>query len=221
MRLGAIAESPLEWWALRAGRVPTPLIDTQLAFAMARTVMVAVRVGAFEALAAGPATSDEVARRCGTAAVPTRRLVHALVGLGYLAPDGRTDRVALTRSSRRWLTAASPASVADKVLFAFDEWRLVEGYEAYVRHGVVEGMHGERAAARGPADAVAASVSGSIAGSAGAAETAAETGADAGADTAAWGRYQRGLRAVAGVSSAEVARRTPVPRGARRLLDLG
>jgi SAM-dependent methyltransferase len=210
VRLGAIAESPLEWWALRAGRVPTPLIDTQLAFAMARTVMVAVRVGAFEALAAGSATSDEVARRCGTAPIPTRRLVHALVGLGYLVPDGRTDRVALTRSSRRWLTAGSPASVADKVLFAFDEWRLVEGYEAYVRDGVVEGMHGEGAAARSPAGA-AASAPGA----------GAYASADPDSDAEAWGRYQRGLRAVAGVSAAEVARRTPVPRGARRLLDLG
>ena len=48
LRLGAIPETPLEWLALRTGRVPTPVIDTHLAFALARTVMVAVRVGVFE-----------------------------------------------------------------------------------------------------------------------------------------------------------------------------
>jgi SAM-dependent methyltransferase len=35
----------------------------------------------------------------------------------------------------------------------------------------------------------------------------------------AWGVYQRGMRSVAGLSSAEVARR--VPEGARQMLDLG
>jgi SAM-dependent methyltransferase len=33
--------------------------------------------------------------------------------------------------------------------------------------------------------------------------------------------YHRGMRALAGVAGAEVARRMPVPRGARRMLDIG
>jgi SAM-dependent methyltransferase len=33
--------------------------------------------------------------------------------------------------------------------------------------------------------------------------------------------YHRGMRALAGLSAAEVARRTPLPAGARRMLDLG
>jgi SAM-dependent methyltransferase len=37
----------------------------------------------------------------------------------------------------------------------------------------------------------------------------------------AWGRYQRAMRALAVLSAPEVARRTPVPRGASALLDLG
>jgi SAM-dependent methyltransferase len=36
-----------------------------------------------------------------------------------------------------------------------------------------------------------------------------------------WGNYQRAMRAVARVTAPEVARRTPVPKRARRLLDLG
>ena len=37
----------------------------------------------------------------------------------------------------------------------------------------------------------------------------------------AWGVSQRGMRSVAGLSSAEVARRVPVPEGARQMLDIG
>jgi 2-polyprenyl-3-methyl-5-hydroxy-6-metoxy-1,4-benzoquinol methylase len=36
-----------------------------------------------------------------------------------------------------------------------------------------------------------------------------------------WGSYQRGMRATAAPWAAEVARRTPVPKGARDLLDVG
>ncbi|MFN2322117.1 MAG: class I SAM-dependent methyltransferase [Trueperaceae bacterium] len=213
MRLGAIPETPLEWLGLRLGRVPTPLIDTHLAFAFARTVMVAARVGVFEALAEGPASPEEVARRCGTAPVPTRRLVMALVGVGYLIPAG-AEQVALGRHVRRWLTRDSATSVLDKVAFAFDEWRLVEGYEDYVRRGVAVGMHGVAAAA-GRGAGAGAPLS--------AADAPSSDGgvADAVAANDAWGRYQRGLRAVAVVSADEVARRTPVPTGARRLIDLG
>jgi SAM-dependent methyltransferase len=36
-----------------------------------------------------------------------------------------------------------------------------------------------------------------------------------------WRLYQRGMRSVAGLSAAEVARRVPVPKGARQMLDIG
>ena len=36
-----------------------------------------------------------------------------------------------------------------------------------------------------------------------------------------WGRYQRSMRALASSSAREVARRTPVPSGARDMLDIG
>src|SRR5262245_24608466 len=52
LKLGARSENPLEWLALVAGLVPTPLFDTMLAQLLARTVMVGTRLGVFEALAA-------------------------------------------------------------------------------------------------------------------------------------------------------------------------
>jgi len=223
MRLGAVPETPLEWLALRVGRIPTPLVDTHLAFAFARTLMVAVRVGVFEALADGERSARDVAARCATAEGPTARLLHALVGMGYLRP-GRADRIALTRSSRRWLTRASPDEVLDKVLFGFDEWRFVEGYEAYVRDGRSIDMHASLGdeppdPPAGPPRPPAAATA--LAEPPDGAAAATAVGIPAPPATTAWVRYQRGLRAIAGVSAAEVARRTPVPRGARRMLDIG
>ena len=206
MRLGAVAETPLEWLALRLGLVPTPLVDTQLAFVLARTVMAAVRLGVFEAVAAGSVRAAEVARHCGTAAAPTERLLHALVGVGYLRPGREPGTVALSPQARRWLWRGSPSEVADKVLFAYDEWRFVGGYEAYLRSGRSVDLHRALGAGgevpRDVREAVAGAVRDEPEGS-------------------GWVRYQRGLHAVARVSSAEVGRRTPVPRGASRMVDLG
>ena len=198
MRLGVVPETPLEWLALRLGRVPTPLADTQLAVAWARTLLVATRMGVFEALADESADAETVAIRCGCMAAPTRRLLDALTGMGTLVP-ARSGRYALGRGARRWLVRGSPDEVIDKVLFAFDEWRFVEHYQRYLEHGAPLGMHALLASGRslddGPVRAVA--------------------------DEHAYARYQRGLHALAGVSTREVARVTPVPRGATRLLDLG
>jgi SAM-dependent methyltransferase len=36
-----------------------------------------------------------------------------------------------------------------------------------------------------------------------------------------WGLYQRAMRAIAGLSAGEIARRVPVPQGARAMLDIG
>lgn len=36
-----------------------------------------------------------------------------------------------------------------------------------------------------------------------------------------WGQYQRGMRSLASISGARVARYTPVPPGARKMLDIG
>lgn len=196
MRIGARAQTPLEWLALALGWLPTPLIETHLAIAHARGLMVATRLGLFEALAAGEADARTLAMRCGTDPEATERLVYALVGAGTLRPGRSPEGVALTRASRRYLTRNSPHQVIDKVLFTYQEWRVIEGYDAYLEHGSVVDLH---ALLDRPADRI-----------------------DVGApDPQAWRGYQLGLRAVAGVSAREVAWRTPVPRGAVRMLDIG
>jgi SAM-dependent methyltransferase len=182
MRIGTIAESFAERVTLATGILPTPLVDTLLALLLARTVMVATRVGVFDALADRALDADAVAARCGTHPEATVKLLDALVGARYLRASG--GRYALSRSARKWLVGTSPFSLRDSTLFTFVEWALLERYDDYLRSGQPVQVHEELS----PAE---------------------------------WGAYQRGFRSRASLSAPEIAWRTPVPRGARHLLDLG
>ena len=139
MRFGAVPENPVEWVIARLNVAPQPLIDTQMAYTLARLVMVGTKVGAFDALADGRATAAEVADRCATSLVGTEKLLFALAGAGYLsATDGGYE---LTPLSRKWLVADSPHSIADKMLLQFLEWEWIEGAEDYVRTGKPLELH--------------------------------------------------------------------------------
>lgn len=182
MRIGVVPETLWERIALWLGRVPTPLAETHVAFLHARAVMAAVEVGAFEALAAGPAPAEAVAAACGTEPGATRKLLDALVAARYLRAGG--GGYALSPTARRWLLAASPHALTEKMAFQTDEWGFVEELTPFLRTGAPLRLH-DRLSPEG------------------------------------WGRYQGGMRDLARLSAPEVARRVPVPRGARVLLDLG
>lgn len=133
MRIGPVAENPVEWVIGRLNVAPRPLLETQMAYTLARLIMVGTKLGVFEALAAGPATARAVAERCETNDTGTEKLLFALAGAGYVrAEDGR---YALTPVSRKWLLRDSPHSVADKLLLQFIEWDWVARSEDYVRTG--------------------------------------------------------------------------------------
>ncbi|HXI27978.1 MAG TPA: class I SAM-dependent methyltransferase [Vicinamibacterales bacterium] len=133
MKLTVAAENPLERAALALGIPPVALMDTHLSFLRARAIMVATRLGVFDALASAPATADAVAARCSTSPRATAKLLNALVGSGYLR--FAADSYRLAPIARKWLTRDSPHSIRDKVLFEFVEWSIVERVEEYVRDG--------------------------------------------------------------------------------------
>ena len=99
MRVGVIPETTLERVGLAFGLAPFPLAEGLFGFLLARTVMVGVRLGLFEALAAGPLSPGEVASRCHTDPLATERLLHALAGCRYLSPR-KDGRYALTAAAR-------------------------------------------------------------------------------------------------------------------------
>jgi SAM-dependent methyltransferase len=141
VRIGPIPDNLVERLVLRAGAAPLPLLETQIAYTLARVIMAGVRLGVFDALADGPGTAEEVAQRCGTDPAATGKLLFALAGAGYLnAVDGGYE---LAPVARKWLLKGSDPSLADKLELQFLEWDWMGASEEYVRTGQPLEVHSE------------------------------------------------------------------------------
>lgn len=140
MRFGVIADNPVERIGLASGLVPTPMLEPY-GIGFGRALMVATKVGVFDALADGPRAATAVAERCGLDARAAEKLLNLLVGMRYLgrSADGT---YALKRVARKWLLSDSESSIRDMVLMKFLEWEWVEGLEAFVRDGKPLDVHG-------------------------------------------------------------------------------
>jgi len=141
MHIGVISDSWLESFALKANMVADPLLKTQMAFIMARSIMVAVEIGIFESLVETERTAEEIARTCKAQPRPTRSLLHAMVSCEYLHFSPKTELFSLTPSARKWLTRSSPHSFCDKMLLQNLEWEFMNGLSLYVKEGKSVDLH--------------------------------------------------------------------------------
>jgi SAM-dependent methyltransferase len=139
MRLGIIGENLIERIIARTNVAPAPLVETQIAFSMARSIMAGVKLGIYDAIGVGARTVAEVAAACKTDREATTKLLNTLVGCRYLRH--RDGRYALTPKARKWMLRDSPHSIADKLLFQYDEWDIVAKYEGYVTTGQPLDVH--------------------------------------------------------------------------------
>jgi SAM-dependent methyltransferase len=144
MRLKVAGENARESLAIALNLAPVTIVDTHMAFMRARAIMVATRLGIFDALAPRPLDADAVARACNTVSGATRHLLNALTGAGYL--HFANQLFSLRPIARKWLLADSPTSIRDKVLFEVFEWTIVEKLERFVTTGQAFDIHGEAAA---------------------------------------------------------------------------
>lgn len=183
MKIGPIAETLRERVALLLGFGPRPLLETHSTLLLAQTLMVATKVGLFEALASSALTPAQIAARCGTEEGATAKLLFVLEATSYVKTAGR-ESYKLTGDARKWLLPAGEQSLHDSLLFRFVEWSWIGGLEGFVRSGQPLDIH-------------------------------------AGMSAPEWDLYQRGMRSLAAGLVREVAWRTPVPKGARRMLDVG
>jgi SAM-dependent methyltransferase len=183
MRIGPVGESLLERVAILLRLGPRPLLETHGTLLLAQSIMVATRLGVFEALAASPLTSAELASRCNTDERATATLLGVLEATGYLRSVGG-GRYNLTTDARTWLVRDSTHSLHDNVMFRFVEWEWIGRLDSFVRTGTPLDIHAEMSPEQ-------------------------------------WDLYQRGMRSLAGALAREVVLRTPVPKGARKMLDIG
>lgn len=140
MRLGIIGEGLIERIIARTNLAPVPLLETQVAFSMARSIMAGVKLGIYDAIGTGAMTAAAVATACKTDREATTKLMNTLVGCRYLRHrDGRYE---LTPKARKWMLQDSPNSIADKLLLQYDEWDIVAKYEDYLTTGQPLDVHG-------------------------------------------------------------------------------
>ena len=139
MKIGAIPENVFEWLMALAGLAPIPVVDTLHSVIAARAIMVATKLGIFDACASRSLSAQELAEQLGIDARALEKLLNVLVSTGYLR--FRAQKYAPTRLARTWLMRDSPQSLHDNVLLRFLEWQAVEATEDFVRTGKPLDVH--------------------------------------------------------------------------------
>ena len=139
MRVGLMAENPIETAVLASGVVPVPMLEAY-APVYARAIVIATKLGVFEALRDGGRSADEIAEACGTDPRATAKLLNLLVTMRYLRH--RDGAYTLARHVKRWLLADSRGSVRDVILMKELEWSWIDQLETFVRDGRPLDVHG-------------------------------------------------------------------------------
>jgi SAM-dependent methyltransferase len=144
MRFGLIPDNFIERLALKANLVPEPLVHTQTAFTMARTIMAAVQFGVFDCIGKSRAgTSTQIATECRIHPKAIEAFLGALVGCGYLSYDRNQKSFSLKPIARKWLIYESPHSLNNKLKFQFHEWDIMERLEEFLQTGKSVDLHAD------------------------------------------------------------------------------
>ena len=140
MKIKNQPENLIEWIALKANLAPVPIVDTQVAFNAARTIMAAAELGIYEAIGKNSRSADEIAATCNTHPGATKNLLDTLVGIGYL--QWNNGNYSLKPKFQKWLLKESESNVIGKLRFQLLEWEWMAKLEDYVRTGKTLEMHG-------------------------------------------------------------------------------
>jgi hypothetical protein len=139
MKLKIAPENFLERIALRFNLAPTPLVDTQVAFNAARTIMAAADTAVFEALGKTNKTYQEISEICKTHPDATKHLLDCLVGIGYV--KWQNEKYSLKQKYYKWLLKEYPSNLIGKLRFQLSEWNWMNHLEEYVRTGKPMELH--------------------------------------------------------------------------------
>lgn len=139
MKIKLQPENPLEWIASKMNLAPTPLVDTQIAFNVARAIMTAAELGIYDAIGKNSKSAEEIASVCNTNAHATTQLLNCLVGVGYL--KWRDGKYSLKPKYYKWLLKESESNLIAKLRFQLIEWNWMAMLEEYVRTGKTLQLH--------------------------------------------------------------------------------
>ena len=119
--------------------VPEPVGLSMLAMPVARSLQVAQRTGMLGQLAAGPASSKELAERLGVREQGTLRVLEVLTVAGILKLQG--ERFELASRQRKWLDPESDTYVGDFLADNIHYWEWWQDLEGLVRDGRSVELH--------------------------------------------------------------------------------
>lgn len=115
MKLSPIAQNPLEWIALKAGLVPTPLAYSHFGFMMSKFLLEAVDKGIFEAIGHKKISVEEVCSKCSLDKRAVESLLGVLATMGLIKQSN--DLFYLTQKSKKWILKDSPYSLYWLMMF--------------------------------------------------------------------------------------------------------
>lgn len=139
MRVGIIAQTILERFALATGRIPEPIVEAFPPLVLARSIMAATKLGIFDALANQALTGDSIAKACGTDQRATVALLGVLASAGYL--DERGEMYTLGAKARRWLRRGDPANLSAYIRFNYLQWDWLGDLERFIQTGTPIAFH--------------------------------------------------------------------------------
>jgi 2-polyprenyl-3-methyl-5-hydroxy-6-metoxy-1,4-benzoquinol methylase len=139
MKITIAPENFMEWVAKKANLAPMPLVETQITFTAARSIMAGAELGVYEALGKDKKTAEEVAQYCRTHAMATKQLLDCLVGVGYL--NWSDNKYSLKPKYYKWLLKESESNLIGKLKFQIYEWDYMSKLEEYVRTGKSLELH--------------------------------------------------------------------------------
>ena len=132
-------EGLVERIALLTNQLPTPIGESMFSMPIARSLQVAQRTGIFAALAEGPQSADQLARRLELQPQPTALVLDVLTALGHVRL--RDERYELSPRARRWLEPQSDRYLGDFLADNYSYWEWWDGLEGLLRDGESVEMH--------------------------------------------------------------------------------
>lgn len=115
MKFSPIAQNPLEWIALRAGLVPTPLAYSHFGLMMSKFLLEAVDKGLFEAIGHQKVTLENICSECNLNQKAVKSLLGVLATMGLI--KHKQDLFYLTAKSKKWILKDSPDSLYWLMMF--------------------------------------------------------------------------------------------------------
>lgn len=115
MKLSPIAQNPLEWIALKAGLVPTPLAYSHFGFIISKVVLDATDKGVFEAIGRDKVSLHYISTECKLNDRALKSLLGVLATLGLVGY--KNEKFSLTTQAKKWLLKDSPKSLYWMIMF--------------------------------------------------------------------------------------------------------